>query len=148
MKGGSPYIYNILIAKKLIHNFTVLEQPWDVGFWIGCVWLTPGSCQALTELLPQHHPQGREGKTARKRLDQDKVGLRGEGKRKPRVNKGRGSVPPSDNCPATPEQPLPWMPNPFSSFYPSFYCSSQSTGMLTIVLATNPKHSNIQAATK
>lgn len=85
MKGGSPSIYNILKAKELIYNFTALEEPWDVGVWVGCGWLTPGSCQAPTELLPQHQPQGMEGKRARKLLDQDKVGLRGEGKRKAQV---------------------------------------------------------------
>lgn len=60
----------------------MLEQTWDVGFWEGCDWLTPGSCQAPIELLPQHHPQGMQGTRARKLLDQNKVGLRGEGKRK------------------------------------------------------------------
>lgn len=149
MKGGSPYIYNILTAKKLIPNFTILEQPLDVGFWVGCGWLTPGSCQAPTELLPQHHPQGkrREGKRARKLLDQGEVCWRSEWKTQVKQRAWLG--------PSLRQLPShPWTTSildakpSFSSFYPSFYCSSQSTGIWATVLATNPKHSTRQAATK
>lgn len=115
----------------MIHNFVVLEQPWDVGFWAGCGWLIPGSCQAPTGPLPQHHCQGIEGTRARKL--QDKVGLRGEGKRKIQVKQRTWLSPSLIQLPSQPPnnlhlgcQTLFLLPK-----NPSFYGNSQNTGALS-----------------
>lgn len=120
-----------------------------MGFWAGCGWLIPGSCQAPTgPLHPQHRSQGIEGTRARKL--QDKVGLRDEGKRKIQVKQRTWLSPSFIQLPSQPPnnlhlgcQTLFLLPK-----NPSFYCNSQNTGALPTVSATNPKHSIIQAATK